>query len=143
MGFKDMISVAYGDSACGNAVSKSQRRTGHRGDNRNSFKIESNAPRSLLSEWKSYRCQRVLRSTLAVESASLDKAEDSANFLGCILALDANFHSSSIWNWKIPSTGLPGNGRPLMVRCHTHNLNLETELVRTCQTLKLAPIARR
>ena len=38
-----------------------------------------------LLDWKSYRHQRVLRSTLASEAASLDKSEDYANFLGCVL----------------------------------------------------------
>ncbi|CAE6936300.1 GIP [Symbiodinium sp. CCMP2592] len=47
--------------------------------------LESSQAASLL-EWRSYRHQRVLRSTLAAEAASLDKAEDYGNFLACMMS---------------------------------------------------------
>ena len=78
-----MILVAYGDSAFANAPG---------GKSQGGFLITAttaecakcSAEASLL-DWKSYRHQRVLRSTLASEAASLDKSEDYANFLGCVL----------------------------------------------------------
>ena len=47
--------------------------------------FKSRRPASLL-EWRSYRHQRVLRSTLAAEAASLDKAEDYGHFIAAMLS---------------------------------------------------------
>lgn len=41
-----------------------------------------------LLEGKSYRHQRVLRSTLAAEAASLDRAHDMGNFMACVFSND-------------------------------------------------------
>eukprot|EP00435_Cladocopium_sp_Y103_P012135 s282_g3.t1 len=78
-----LILVAYGDSAFANAPGgKSQGGFLIAATTENAAHHETDA--SLL-DWKSYRHQRVLRSTLASEAASLDKSEDYANFLGCML----------------------------------------------------------
>eukprot|EP00435_Cladocopium_sp_Y103_P073904 s119_g45.t1 len=55
-------------------------------------------------EWKPYRHQRVLRSTLAAEAASLDRAEDAANYLGSMLAetLDANYVAAGSGRSPVP-----------------------------------------
>ena len=78
-----MILVAFGDSAFANAPGgKSQGGFLITATTEEAARRETDA--SLL-DWKSYRHQRVLRSTLASEAASLDKSEDYANFLGCML----------------------------------------------------------
>ena len=65
--------------------------------------LQSPTPCSVL-EWKSYRHQRMLRSTLAAEAASLDRSEDAANFLGSMLAetFDANFVAAGSGRSPIP-----------------------------------------
>ena len=78
-----LILVAFGDSAFANAPGgKSQGGFLITATTEEAARRETDA--SLL-DWKSYRHQRVLRSTLASEAASLDKSEDYANFLGCML----------------------------------------------------------
>ena len=80
---ESMILVAFGDSAFANAPGgKSQGGFLVFATTEDCARQEADA--SLL-DWKSYRHQRVLRSTLAAEAASLDKSEDYANFLGCML----------------------------------------------------------
>lgn len=80
---ESMILVAFGDSAFANAPGgKSQGGFLVVATTEDCARQEADA--SLL-DWKSYRHQRVLRSTLAAEAASLDKSEDYANFLGCML----------------------------------------------------------
>lgn len=78
-----LILVTYGDSAFANAPN---------GESQGGFVVtaatdaaSNGETEASFLDWKSYRRQRVLRSTLAAEAASLDKAEDYANFLGCIL----------------------------------------------------------
>lgn len=81
--FNEMILVAYGDSAFGNAPGgKSQG--GFIVTATHSSALDGSGEASLLN-WKSYRHQRVLRSTLAAEAAGLDHCEDDANFVGCVL----------------------------------------------------------
>ena len=54
--------------------------------------LKHERPASLL-EWKSYRHQRVLRSTLAAEAAALDRTHDTAHFLAMVFSemCDASF----------------------------------------------------
>ena len=79
-----MMLVAYGDSGFGNAPNgKSQGGLVVVATTKSA--LEGTQPASLL-EWRSYRHQRVLRSTLAAEAASLDKAEDYGNFLSAMLS---------------------------------------------------------
>ena len=79
----EMILVAFGDSAFANAPGgKSQ---GGFIITATTEKVTTGEAEASLPDWKSYRHQRVLRSTLAAEAASLDKSEDYANFLGCML----------------------------------------------------------
>ena len=79
----EMILVAFGDSAFANAPGgKSQ---GGFIITATTEKVTTGEAEASLLDWKSYRHQRVLRSTLAAEAASLDKSEDYANFLGCML----------------------------------------------------------
>ena len=82
--FEDMLLIAYGDSAWANAPGgKSQ---GGLVVVATSKQVLQLPQRASLLEWKSYRHQRVLRSTLAAEAASLDKAEDYGNFLATMLS---------------------------------------------------------
>ncbi|CAK9013665.1 Copia protein [Durusdinium trenchii] len=74
-----MVIVTFGDAAFANAPSnKSQGGYVTVACTEDSLQGEGDA--SLL-DWKSYWHQRVLRSTLAAEAASLDRAEDGANFV--------------------------------------------------------------
>ncbi|CAE7560935.1 GIP [Symbiodinium sp. CCMP2456] len=82
--FADMLLIAYGDSAWANAPGgKSQ---GGLVVVATSKQVLQTPQKASLLEWKSYRHQRVLRSTLAAEAASLDKAEDYGNFLATMLS---------------------------------------------------------
>ncbi|CAE7806594.1 RE1, partial [Symbiodinium necroappetens] len=82
--FEEMLLIAYGDSAWANAPGgKSQG--GLLVAATSKKVLQTPQPASLL-EWKSYRHQRVLRSTLAAEAASLDKAEDYGNFIATMLS---------------------------------------------------------
>ena len=51
-----------------------------------------------------YRHQRMLRSTLAAEAASLDRSEDAANYFGSMLAetMDSNFTAAGSGRSPIP-----------------------------------------
>lgn len=87
--------VAYGDSGWGNAPGcKSQGGlvilVTHK-------KVLSESCKASLLEWKSYRHQRVLRSTLAAEAASLDRAHDTCTFMACVFGemVDAEYRASS------------------------------------------------
>ena len=98
----DLILIAFGDSGFGNAPNnKSQG--GLVIVATTSEALQSPTPCSVL-EWKSYRHQRMLRSTLAAEAASLDRSEDAANFLGSMLAetFDANFVAAGSVRSPIP-----------------------------------------
>ena len=82
--WNDMLLVAYGDSGFGNAPN---------GKSQGGLVVVATSKQALegpqeasLMEWRSYRHQRVLRSTLAAEAASLDKAEDYGNFLAAMLS---------------------------------------------------------
>ena len=80
----ELMIVAYGDSGFDNAPNgKSQGGLVVVATSKNA--LESMQPASLL-EWRSYRHQRVLRSTLAAEAASLDKAEDFGHYLAAMLS---------------------------------------------------------
>ncbi|CAK8999613.1 Copia protein (Gag-int-pol protein) [Cleaved into: Copia VLP protein [Durusdinium trenchii] len=83
-----LVLIAFGDSAFANAPG---------GKSQGGYIVLASTPEALtqqtdasLLDWKSYRHQRVLRSTLAAEAASLDKSEDYANFAGCMLGEMAN-----------------------------------------------------
>eukprot|EP00439_Symbiodinium_sp_Y106_P009755 s1063_g1.t1 len=92
--FDDMLLIAYGDSAWANAPGgKSQ---GGLLVAATSKKVLQVPQRASLLEWKSYRHQRVLRSTLAAEAASLDKAEDYGNFIATMLSemVDGRFSAT-------------------------------------------------
>ena len=81
---QDMILIAYGDSGWANAPGgKSQGGLVVAATSKAA--LTSSQPASLL-ECKSYRHQRVLRSTLAAEAASLDRAEDYGNFLATLMS---------------------------------------------------------
>ena len=98
----DLILVAFGDSAFGNAPNnKSQG--GLLITATTTSALTTSTTCSVL-EWKSYRHQRVLRSTLAAEAASLDRAEDAANFLGSMLAetFDASYVAAGSGRSPIP-----------------------------------------
>ena len=80
----DLVFVCYGDSGWANAPnSKSQG--GLVVVTTDKSVLEGARPASLL-EWKSFRHQRVLRSTLAAEAASLDRAEDYGNFAAAMFS---------------------------------------------------------
>lgn len=73
--------VAYGDSGFANAP-QNKSQGGYVVLLTDKAALHGEQPASLL-EWKSYRHQRVLRSTLAAEAASLDRAQDVGNFMAC------------------------------------------------------------
>ena len=78
------VFIAYGDSGWANAPgNKSQG--GLVVTLTDKKALQEPRPASLL-EWKSYRHQRVLRSTLAAEAASLDRSADTANFMACVFS---------------------------------------------------------
>ena len=77
----ELIFVAYGDSGWANAPgNKSQGGLVVLATTKQCLETPQ---RASMLEWKSYRHQRVLRSTLAAEAASLDRAFDVGNFLAC------------------------------------------------------------
>ena len=84
LSLKDLVFVAYGDSGWANAPgNKSQGGLVILATEKQC--LETSTTASLL-EWKSYRHQRTLRSTLAAEAASLDRAFDTGNFLACVFS---------------------------------------------------------
>ena len=91
---EDIVFIAYGDSGWANAPgNKSQG--GLVIVMTDKHVLSGPRPASLL-EWKSYRHQRVLRSTLAAEAASLDRTSDMANFMSCVFGemTDANYKAT-------------------------------------------------
>ena len=91
LSFADLILVCYGDSGWANAP-------GHK--SQGGLVITATTKKALtqrqdasLLEWKSYRHQRVLRSTLAAEAASLDKAYDHGHYMAMMLSemMDGRF----------------------------------------------------
>ena len=81
---KDLVFIAYGDSGWANAPgNKSQGGLVTLATSKRC--LEEPCKASLL-EWKSYRHQRILRSTLAAEAASLDRAFDVGNFMACVFS---------------------------------------------------------
>ena len=54
-----------------------------------------------LVDWKSYRQQRALRSTLAAEAAALDRAQDMASFMACVFSEMVNIDYRA-------TSGIPG-----------------------------------
>ena len=82
--WNDLLFVAYGDSGWANAPNgKSQGGLVVVATHKAALEVKCDAS---LMEWKSYRHQRVLRSTLAAEAASLDRAEDHAHYLAAMLS---------------------------------------------------------
>ena len=80
----EAVFIAYGDSGWANAPGlKSQ---GGLVVTLTDRKVHEEARPASLLEWKSYRHQRMLRSTLAAEAASLDRAADMGNFLACVFS---------------------------------------------------------
>ena len=80
----EFVFVTYGDSGWGNAPrGKSQGGLVVTATDRKVF--SETRPASVL-EWRSYRHQRVLRSTLAAEACSLDKAQDYAHYMAMLFS---------------------------------------------------------
>ncbi|CAE7765834.1 GIP [Symbiodinium sp. KB8] len=79
-----LVFVAYGDSGFANAPNnKSQGGLVVVATDRQALQEPCDA--SLL-EWKSYRHQRVLRSTLAAEASALDRSYDHARFMAMVFS---------------------------------------------------------
>ena len=79
-----MVFVAYGDSGWANAPgNKSQGGLVILATDKRC--VDEPCKASLL-DWKSYRHQRVLRSTLAAEAGLLDRAFDVGNFMACVFS---------------------------------------------------------
>eukprot|EP00435_Cladocopium_sp_Y103_P039387 s1919_g10.t1 len=94
-----LVFVAYGDSGFGNAPGgKSQGGYVVLVTDKEVLNGEREAS---LVDWKSYRHQRALRSTLAAEAAALDRAQDTASFMACVFTEMVN------GNYKATS-GIPG-----------------------------------
>jgi len=91
---QDVAFYAYGDSGFANAPgNKSQ---GGYVISMASKRALQQEERASLLEWKSYRHQRALRSTLAAEAAALDRAQDMGNFLACVFSemTDASYRAT-------------------------------------------------
>ena len=94
MSVDDLVFVCYGDSGWANAP-------GNKSQGGLVILITSKrclfetCPASLV-EWKSFRHQRVLRSTLAAEAASLDRAHDTGTFMACAFSemLDGEYKAT-------------------------------------------------
>ncbi|CAE7314402.1 unnamed protein product, partial [Symbiodinium sp. CCMP2592] len=92
--FDELALVAYADSGFANAPN-------HRSQGglvivaTDKKVLEETRPASMM-EWKSFQHQRVLRSTLAAEAASLDHANDHAHYLAMVLSelVDPNFKAT-------------------------------------------------
>ena len=98
----DLILIAYGDSGFGNAPNnKSQG--GLVIVATTSDALRTSTPCSVL-EWKSYRHQRMLRSTLAAEAASLEH-----------VGRDDGLQLHCSWLREITDSSLPGDGRKVFV----------------------------
>ncbi|CAE7400233.1 FMN2 [Symbiodinium sp. KB8] len=81
---ESLVFVAYGDSGFANAPNnKSQGGLVIVATDRRALREPCEA--SLL-EWKSYRHQRVLRSTLAAEASALDRSHDHARFMAMVFS---------------------------------------------------------
>lgn len=80
----EMLFIAYGDSGWANAP-RCKSQGGYVVVATNKKVLESEQPASLL-DWKSYRRQRILRSTLAAKAASLDRAHNAGQFMACVFS---------------------------------------------------------
>ena len=79
---KDLVFIAYGDAGWANTPNnKSQAGLAVLATTREYL---TGPQKASLLEGKSYRHQRVLRSTLAAGAASLDRAHDMGNFMACV-----------------------------------------------------------
>ena len=96
---EELVFVAYGDSGWANAPgNKSQGGLAILATDKRA--LHETRAASLL-EWKSYRHQRVLRSTLAAEAASLDRAHDVGMYMAC------SFSEMTDANYKAAEKGIP------------------------------------
>ena len=92
---KHLVFIAYGDSGWANAPGlKSQ---GGMVILMTDDKVTEETRNATLIDWRSFRHQRVLRSTLSAEAASLDRANDTACFLACVMGemLDGTYRATS------------------------------------------------
>ena len=81
---KDLVFIAYGDAGWANAPNKKSQ--GGLAVLATTREYLNGPQKASLLEGKSYRHQRVLRSTLAAEAASLDRAHDMGNFMACVFS---------------------------------------------------------
>eukprot|EP00913_Durusdinium_trenchii_P020988 g19722.t1 len=81
---EELLFITYGDSGWANAP-KCKSQGGYVIVATNKGVLEEEQPASLL-DWKSFRHQRILRSTLAAEAASLDRAHDTGQFIACVFS---------------------------------------------------------
>ena len=90
-----LVFIAYGDSGFGNAPN---------GKSQGGYVVLISDKQVMLRErqaslvdWKSYRHQRALRSTLAAEAAALDRAQDTASFMACVFTemVNADYKATS------------------------------------------------
>lgn len=90
----DAVFVAYGDSGFANAPNNKSQ--GGYVITLTSKQALAGSSKASLLDWKSYRHQRMLRSTLAAEASSLDRAQDTGNFMGCMFSemLDPTYRAT-------------------------------------------------
>ncbi|CAE7733615.1 GIP [Symbiodinium sp. CCMP2592] len=91
---EELVFVAYADSGFGNAPNN-RSQGGLLVVATDKQVLSESRPDSIL-EWKSFRHQRVLRSTLAAEAASLDRSVDHAYFLASMFSelTDGNYKAT-------------------------------------------------
>eukprot|EP00435_Cladocopium_sp_Y103_P047624 s257_g14.t1 len=93
---EDAVFVAYGGSGFANAPNNKSQ--GGYLTNFSSKKTLDGSSKASLLDWKSYHHQRMLRSTLAAEASSLDRAQDldTGNFMGCMFSdmLDPTYRAT-------------------------------------------------
>ncbi|CAE7804420.1 GIP [Symbiodinium necroappetens] len=95
----NLLFICYGDSGWGNACGGKSQGGQHLVSSDDSVYTEPR-PGSIF-EWKSYRHQRVLRSTLAAEACALDRAQDYGNYLALMFSemTDGSFIATHNQRW--------------------------------------------
>ena len=141
-----ILFVAYGDSGFANAPgNKSQGGLVIVATDKTAKSQER--PASLL-EWKSYRHQRILRSTLAAEAAALDRTYDHAHFLAmsfsemCDAAFISTLHDRPLFE-VLPVTdarSLWDSVHRLTTSFQEKRVELDVAALRqTCRSLRWVP----
>ena len=142
----ELMFVAFGDSGFANAPNNKPQGGFVVAATDKRAKQETR-PASLL-EWKSYRHQRVLRSTLAAEAAALDRAHAHANFMAIVFSEMTNGRFIATLNERPEYEVVPiTDARSLWDSVHRLSTNFSEKRVeldvanlrQTCRGLRWVP----